>query len=159
MTEFSPNKSDRPLFLLTIDTEEEWDWHGNFPTPPFSTKNIEQIPHFQKVCNEMGIRPTYFVDHAVADNLDNAQLLRNFLDRGECDIGAHLHPWCTPPINEDIGEENSHAVNLPLTLFEQKINVLTDKLTEAFGCHPYSYRAGRWGVNGDHLRALAKARK
>ena len=156
MTESFPDKSDRPLFLLTIDTEEEWDWHGNFPTPPFSTGNIDQIPHFQKLCDDMGIRPTYFVDHAVANNSDNAQLLRNFLDRGECDIGAHLHPWCTPPIIEDIGEKNSHAVNLPLTLFERKLKALTDRLTEAFGCHPYSYRAGRWGVNGDHLRTLAK---
>ena len=43
------------------------------------------------------------------------------------------------------------------TLFEQKIETLTTSLTEAFGCHPYSYRAGRWGVNGAHLQILANA--
>ena len=157
MTESSFNQLERPLFLLTIDTEEEWPWNGNFPSPPFSTKNIDEIPDFQKSCNELGIRPTYFVDHAVADNLDNAKLLRSILDRGECDIGAHLHPWCTPPMKEKIGEKNSHAINLPIALFEQKIETLTASLTKAFGCHPYSYRAGRWGVNGAHLRVLANA--
>lgn len=146
---------ERPLFLLTVDTEEEWDWQGQFPIPPFSTRNIDQIPEFQAVCKTLGVRPTYFVDYAVATNTDNSSLLKHYLDLGECDIGAHLHPWCTPPIVEEINEHNSHAVNLPLLLFQKKIVALTDALIKAFGCHPYSYRAGRWGVNCDHLRTLA----
>ncbi len=157
MTESLSKNSQPPLFLLTIDTEEEWDWNGNFPSAPFSTRNIDEIPEFQRLCNDLGIRPTYFVDHAVADNLENASLLRGYLDRNECDVGAHLHPWCTPPVEEEIGEKNSHAVNLPLTLFEQKIRTLTASLTKSFGRHPYSYRAGRWGVNGAHLEVLARA--
>ena len=148
---------DRPVFLLTVDTEEEWDWRGKFPRPPFSTCNIDEIPEFQAFCGELDVRPTYFVDHAVADDPRHVASLGEFLQRGECDIGAHLHPWCTPPLEEEIGERNSHAVNLPLALFERKIATLTERLEAAFGCHPYSYRAGRWGVNGAHLAVLAKA--
>ena len=150
----SPSK---PVFLLTVDTEEEWDWSGAFPQAPFSTRNIAEVPAFQAFCSELAVRPTYFVDHAVSVDSESTAILKGFLDREECDIGAHLHPWCTPPIEEEINDHNSHAVNLPPTLFERKINILTDHLIAVFGCHPYSYRAGRWGVNGEHLRILAEA--
>ena len=84
---------DRPLFLLTIDTEEEWDWNGPFPTPPFSTRNIDEIPAFQDFCRELGVRPTYFVDHAVADDEKNAALLERLLPSG---ANATSAPTCTP---------------------------------------------------------------
>lgn len=145
---------DKPLFLLTVDTEEEWDWGGAFPQPPFSTKNIEHIPRFQAFCKELDIKPTYFVDFAVADHPEHADILRSYLNKGECDFGAHLHPWATPPIVEVINDENSHAVNLPLSLFTKKMATLTRKLENTFGSHPYSYRAGRWGVNAQHLNVL-----
>jgi len=147
---------DTPLFLLTIDTEEEWDWSGEFPKPPFSTENIEQVPDFQVFCKRHDIMPTYFIDYAVAENKKHAGMLKEFFDKAECDIGAHLHPWATPPIDEDICDENSHAVNLPITLFERKIVALTEKLNSVFGQHPYSYRAGRWGVNSQQLSVMSK---
>jgi len=147
---------EKPFFILTIDTEEEWDWSGDFPHPPFSTKNIEQIPKFQAFCHELGVLPTYFVDHAVASNSEHAAILRQYFEDGRCDIGAHLHPWANPPIEESINEANSHAINLPIDLFERKISILTQKLTDTFGQHPYSYRAGRWGVNSQHLKVLSE---
>ena len=145
---------DKPLFLLTVDTEEEWDWAGAFPRPPFSTKNIEQIAPFQAFCKELNIKPTYFVDYAVADHPEHAAMLNSYLLNGECDIGAHLHPWTTPPVDEVVNDVNSHAVNLPLSLFTKKMQSLTSKLEQVFGTHPYSYRAGRWGVNAQHLKVL-----
>lgn len=148
------NLPQKPLFILTVDTEEEWDWTRDFPRPPFSTQNIEQIPDFQSFCKELDVRPTYFTDYAVVDNDEHAQILKHYFDAGECDIGAHLHPWATPPFEETVNETNSHAVNLPLELFQRKISVLTDKLETTFGHHPYSYRAGRWGINNAHLKIL-----
>jgi len=145
---------EKPLFILTIDTEEEWDWSGDFPHPPFSTKNIEQIPKFQSFCHELGVRPTYFVDYAVANHSEHAAILQQYFEDDKCDIGAHLHPWATPPIEETINEINSHAINLPVDLFERKISTLTQKLIDTFGRHPYSYRSGRWGVNSQHLKVL-----
>ena len=56
------------LFVLTIDTEEEWHWDGAFPQHNCQVKNIQRIPEFQQFCESLGIRPTYFVDYAVADN-------------------------------------------------------------------------------------------
>jgi len=146
---------NRPVFILTVDTEEEWDWSGPFPTPPFSTKNIERIPVFQDFCRSLNIAPTYFVDYAVVDQPDNRELLRHYFSRDECDIGAHLHPWCNPPIAEEISAHNSHALNLDVELFREKMSRLTERLTEAFGKHPLSFRVGRWGLDGRLLKELA----
>jgi len=147
---------DKPIFLLTVDTEEEWDWNGKLPRKPFSTENVKQIPEFQSFCEKIDVKPTYFIDHAVADNSEHIHLLKDMFDRGTCDFGAHLHPWTNPPVLEEICDKNSHALNLPLTLFENKMKVLTRKLESVFQAHPYSFRAGRWGVNSEQLRVLAE---
>lgn len=146
----------RPIFILTVDTEEEWDWGGSFPAPPFSTENIKYIPKFQEFCKSLNVFPTYFVDYAVVDNISNREILSHYFANGECDIGAHLHPWCTPPISEQISEHNSHALNLTIDLFEQKMISLTELMKESFNIHPFSFRSGRWGLNGQMLKVLAK---
>ncbi|MBX2879333.1 MAG: polysaccharide deacetylase family protein [Granulosicoccus sp.] len=146
----------RPVFITTVDTEEEWDWSGDFPRPPFSTKNIQCLPEFQDFCQRIAIRPTYFVDHAVIEKPENQAILARYFSADTCDIGAHLHPWCTPPIDEEICDKNSHAVNLDLTLFRRKMVELTDGLAAAFGRHPTSFRSGRWGLNGKMLQVLAE---
>jgi len=87
----------RPMFLLTVDTEEEWDWSADLPKYPFSTNNIEQVPEFQNFCTNLGVKPTYFVDYAVADHKEHVQLLNEYFRKDECDYGAHLHPWTNPP--------------------------------------------------------------
>ncbi len=50
------------LFVLTIDTEEEWQWDEEFPQHNCSVGNVEKLPAFQTFCESLGIRPTYFVD-------------------------------------------------------------------------------------------------
>jgi len=145
-----------PQILLTIDTEEEWDWHGPFPTAPFSTRNINRIPKFQEFCSQLSVVPTYFIDYAVIQIPEHQAMLRQYFDRGECDVGAHLHPWCNPPIREQISAHNSHAINLDLSLFKEKMSNLTQRLQDAFGVHPFSFRSGRWGLNGEMLEVLAQ---
>jgi len=146
----------KPIFLVTVDTEEEWDWSGNFPSAPFSTENIQHVPKFQAFCKSIGVAPTYFVDYAVADKQENVEILNHFFKLEECDIGAHLHPWCTPPVDEQISEYNSHAVNLSIDLYAKKMAALTDLLQRSFNAHPLSFRSGRWGINGAMMKVLAE---
>jgi len=148
------NKRDI-IFLLTIDTEEEWDWSGPFPTPPFSTDNISYIHEFQDFCQSLSVIPTYFVDYAIAEKKENCAILNHYFKRSLCDMGAHLHPWCTPPITEGISAHNSFIINLPILLVQQKLKKLTDILKERFNVHPFSFRSGRWGMNGSILQLLA----
>jgi len=145
------------IFILSIDTEEEWDWNGPFPQANFSVKNTANIPKFQAFCDRLGIRPTYFVDYAIANDTGSAARLKTVQDRGNCEIGGHLHPWVTPPVEEDISNpDNSHAINLPIELVEKKLESLNLKLEEAFGKKPRSFRSGRWGTNGSMLKLLAR---
>ncbi len=143
------------LFVLSIDTEEEWDWRGPFPDEVGNVANVEQIPAFQQLCEQLGIRPTYLVDYAVADDADCVAILRDPLARQACEIGAHLHPWVNPPFYGKTGEAESHVINLPLEQVEAKLDALVKKLTFEFGQSPKSFRTGRWGINGDVLKLLA----
>jgi len=143
-------------FVLTVDTEEEWDWSGDFPKPPFSVKNTENIPKFQRFCNRLGIKPTYFIDYAIVSDKKSVERFKLFLEKGECEIGAHLHPWCTPPVEEEINPKNSHIINLPLELVRKKIRNLTQKITDEFEICPRTFRSGRWGMNGEILKFLAE---
>ena len=61
------SKSNPIIFILSIDTEEEWDWSGAFPQHNADVNNVALLPSFHKHLGTLGLRPTYLVDYAVAD--------------------------------------------------------------------------------------------
>jgi len=150
------NQKQKIQLIVSVDTEEEWDWSGPFPQDNCSVENIKYLPEFQKFCDELGIRPTYFVDYAVADNPLAANTLKRIAQGTNCEIGAHLHPWSNPPYRGVTKEHDSHVVNLPIALVEQKLDALTALLTQVFGKQPRAFRTGRWGINGQVLKLLAQ---
>ncbi|MEJ2756730.1 MAG: glycosyltransferase, partial [Gammaproteobacteria bacterium] len=144
-------------FLLSIDTEEEWDWEGPFPEKIISMENIKMIPDFQYFLNKLGVRPSYFIDYAVADDPVACQILQDvFRDNPQAEVCAHLHPWVNPPVVPVTTEAMSHIVNLPIETVEQQLIQLTNKLECCFQYRPVSFRSGRWGINGNILRVLAR---
>lgn len=153
---YKRDKNKPILFVLSIDTEEEWDWTGPFPQKNFSVENVAKLPAFQEMCNEIGIKPTYFVDYAVADNTTSAQTLKNIFDNNPCEVAAHLHPWCNPPFFGYSGEKESHVINLPIQQVEQKLERLIQKLSDAFEQVPRAFRTGRWGIDSKVLQLLSK---
>ncbi len=150
------NRKGPILFVLSVDTEEEWDWSGPFPQRDFSVNNIKRLPQFQTLCDGLGIRPTYFVDHAVADDAEAVDILKPIVESNRCEIGAHLHPWCNPPYFGYIDEKESHVINLPIEQVEEKLKVLVEKLQESFDTPLKSFRTGRWGIDGKVLQLLIK---
>ncbi|MHA7816378.1 MAG: polysaccharide deacetylase family protein [Pseudohaliea sp.] len=144
------------VFVLSMDTEEEWDWSGPFPQRDFSVANADRLPAFQAFCDGLGIRPTYFVDYAMADDPAASAQLRPIIDSGRCEVGAHLHPWANPPYYGETGEYESHVVNLPLAQTEAKLEALLERLRGAFGVVPNAFRTGRWGINGEILELLRR---
>ena len=143
------------LFVLTIDTEEEWQWDDEFPQHDCSVKNVEKLPAFQSFCQSIGIRPTYFVDYAVANNDEGSRILREFTETKQAEVGAHLHPWCNPPYFGKTTEAESHVINLPEEQVVQKLDELNRVINEKIGVTPRSFRSGRWGVKGKTLELLA----
>ncbi len=143
------------VFLLTIDTEEEGLWGGKFHRHPQCTvENIRQLPAFQEFCQHLEIRPTYLIDYPVIINDFSADIIRSLAQTGDCEIGAHLHPWCNPPYEEEITIPNTYTNNLPNKLQLNKLEVLTNIITEIIGVTPKSYRAGRYGFDESTVPVL-----
>ena len=140
-------------FLVCIDTEEEFDWAEPKRRDAISVEAIRALPHAQARMRAAGVCPAYLMDYPVASHPGSVEILRGFLDAGECTIGAQLHPWVNPPFDEDIIVRNSFPGNLPRALERAKLLALTERLEEGFGERPIVYRAGRYGV-GPNTEAL-----
>ncbi|MGI4952900.1 MAG: polysaccharide deacetylase family protein [Janthinobacterium lividum] len=145
-----------PLTLLVVvDTEEEFDWNAPFDPGSVQVRNIAEQPVVQAIFDAHGVAPTYVVDYPVAATPAARDVLRAIAAEGRCTIGAHLHPWVTPPHEGPVGGRHSYAGNLPPALERAKLAALTDMIETGFGQRPTIYKAGRYGVGPDTMASLA----
>jgi hypothetical protein len=143
------------LYLtVTIDTEED-NW-GEYDRSAYTVENVERISRLQQVFECRGVRPTYLVTYPVATNAKAVDTLRKYRERGLCEIGAHLHPWNTPPIEEARVPFNTYLNHLPSALQLAKINSLHEVITRSFQLAPTSFRSGRWGFDAEVARNLIR---
>lgn len=141
--------------LLTVDTEEEFDWNGPFRRDGYGLRHVEAIPRFQTFCERIGAHPLYLVDWPVVQDARAVEIIGDAVRRGTAEVGVQLHPWVNPPFDEDVCVRNSFAGNLPAALEAQKFMALRDAIEAAFGAAPLIYRAGRYGL-GPNTAALLK---
>ena len=135
-----------PRFVVTVDTEEEFDWGKPFERTGHSLDHVPRLAKFQQFCEGLGIVPTYLVDYPVATSSMAAEILGPALQAGRAEVGIQLHPWVNPPLEEDVNVRNSFAGNLPPELERAKFMRLRDRIAEAFDVAPMIYRAGRYGL-------------
>jgi hypothetical protein len=150
---FSPEFGQK--VLLTVDTEEEFDWRAPFTRDRHGLTHVPQIARFQQFCEGLGASPVYLVDWPIANDPLAVEIIGDAVRRGTAEVGVQLHPWVNPPFEENVDVRNSFAGNLPPALEEAKFMALRDKIEEAFGTAPLSYRAGRYGI-GPHSADLLK---
>jgi hypothetical protein len=131
--------------IITVDTEED-NW-GSYGSSGQTLDNIERIPLLQELFDEFSVKPTYLITYPVATDDRCVAILRRILDSRRCEIGAHCHPWNTPPIEEEMSDKNSMLCNLPIDLQYRKLYSLNRAIQKSFGVKPVSFRAGRWGYN------------
>jgi hypothetical protein len=146
-----------PRFLVTIDTEEEFDWGAPMRRDGHGVATIAACGHFQQFCEGFGVVPIFLVDHPVATAPETADVLGPALAAGKAEIGIHLHPWVSPPFDEYLGERNSFAGNLPPELEREKFRRLRDAIAANLGVAPRIYRAGRYGVGPNSAAILTEA--
>jgi hypothetical protein len=147
--------SDRPSVLVGVDTEadDQWSEKGRRHV---QVRNAERLPALQSLCEEFGVRPSYVVTHEMATREESAPILRDLARRGRCEIGAHLHPWSSPPFRPEDLAAHTYPHNLPPELLERQLTELTTTLAESLGVRPTTYRAGRNGFDGKSLPILEK---
>lgn len=142
-------------FILTVDTEEEFDWSKPIERSGHTVHTIARLARFQEFCEGAGISPIYLVDYPIATSPAAADILRTPLANGKAEIGVQLHPWVSPPHDEVVNEFNSFAGNLPAELEREKFGRLRDAIQSNFGKAPLIYRAGRYGVGPNTAQILA----
>ncbi len=150
--------NEPPLLLTFVDAEEEFDWHAPLSASETSVATMRYQFRAQRIFEKFSLAPTYLLDYAVASCPDGYMPIREYLSNGECKIGAQLHPWVNPPLEEPISIRNSFAGNLPPTLERRKLSVLTETIAENFGALPRVYRAGRYGIGPNTADILEELR-
>ena len=144
-----------PILIVAIDTEAEFDWNGPFLRAHTSVRNVRNQTMAQEIFDRFGVRPVYLVDYAVATQAEAYLPLREISQSGRCEIGAHLHPWITPPFAEELSDRTSFSHHLPVRLQQEKLARLSEAIISNFGVRPISYRAGRYGVGEEIAEILA----
>ena len=144
----------RPILLVVIHTEEEFDWSRGFDRNATSVEHMRHIDRIQTLFDEFGIVPTYVVDYPIASQQLSIEPLKALADDGRALIGAHLHPWVSPPYDEEVNVHNSYPGNLPPELEYNKLSALTEQINASFGCRPTVYLAGRYGFGPNTARIL-----
>jgi hypothetical protein len=143
-------------FIITVDTEGDNQWAD---PAPMTTENIRFIPRFQALCDRFEFKPTYLCSYEMIKAPLLHETIAPYMTSNRAEIGAHLHPWSTPPF--EFFEKRAAGYKffpheLPINLFEKKLSALTEAITEKFGQRPTSYRAGRYGFCEPHIDFLLK---
>lgn len=143
-------------FIVTVDTEEEFDWNAPLDREKHSVLTVPALRKFQQFCEGFGVVPTYLIDYPVASSAYAPEAIGDAVTRGRAEVGVQLHPWVSPPFEEEVTEFNSYAGNLPFELERAKLVTLRNRIEQAFGVSPLIYRAGRYGLGPRTAEILAE---
>lgn len=156
-TPFSPTVSQRdfvdlsslggPRFVLTVDTEEEFDRASPFSRDYYGMTHLKAVPRFQEMCDNFGIKPCYLIDYPITEDSFGIEMISEYAHSGRAEIGVHLHPWVSPPFIEEVNVYNSFSCNLPPELERAKLANLHAAIVSRTGLMPDAHRAGQ-GVMG-----------
>ncbi len=141
-------------FLLTVDTEEEFDWNQPISRDGYTLHSVTRLARFQEFCENAGVVPLYLVDYPIATSPTACAALGDAVAAGRAEIGVQLHPWVNPPHLEHVSQSNSFAGNLPAALEREKFHRLYEAIEKGFGVAPVVYRAGRYGLGPETTTLL-----
>lgn len=144
-------------FIVTVDTEEEFDWSAPIDRERHSLVTVAKLREFQDFCEDLGIAPIYLMDYPVAQSPAAVEALGAAVAAKRAEVGIQLHPWVSPPFHEEMTEFNTFAGNLPEELEQAKFRGLQQAIESRFAGKPLIYRAGRYGVGPHSAAMLAEA--
>ncbi|MEW9855959.1 polysaccharide deacetylase family protein [Novosphingobium sp. M1R2S20] len=142
-------------FLVTVDTEEEFDWNASLDREKHTLDTVPALRTFQEFCESHGVVPVYLIDYPVAQAPEAVEAIGAAVAAGRAEVGVQLHPWVSPPLAEEVNQYNSYAGNLPVELEREKFRILRDTIEAKFGSRPLIYRAGRYGLGPETADILA----
>ncbi len=144
-------------FLVTVDTEEDFDWDAPADRTSHTLGSVRRIADFQAFCETRGVVPLYLIDYPIATCPDAIAILKPAAAAGRAEIGLHLHPWVNPPFDEELTRRNTYAGNLSEEHERSKFTALRETIIENLGVQPRIYRAGRYGAGPNTAAILEQA--
>lgn len=152
--EIITNMKDK-YFIVTVDTEGDNLWQYRMGDI-VGTKNADFLSPFQILCEKYGFKPVYLTNYEMAQSDSFIRNAKEWLAKGTCEIGIHLHAWNNPPIHELKGpyKGNPYLIEYPEDIMRAKFKVVYDLLVKNLGVIPVSHRAGRWAMDDRYFNIL-----
>jgi hypothetical protein len=132
--------------VVSLDVEEEGLFSGAYPRQGAGLANIAELSRLEFLPRDYGLPLTLLCDHPVLTHAPSLTVLSGLLGRVGGELGAHLHPWNTPPFPDMPWPEPVSTAVMPLDVFQAKLETLQTAV-RAFAGHPAtSFRMGRWNL-------------
>lgn len=142
--------------VISVDVEEEGLFCGRYPRSPAGVTNVARLEHLRFIVAEFGLPLTLLVTYQVARDSTALEVLKRWQEDYGAEIGAHLHPWNTPPFWDLPLPEPVAAASIPLTLMAGKLGTLVGCLEKGLGVRPRSFRMGRFDWDHQVLKLLPR---
>jgi hypothetical protein len=147
-----------PSLVFTVDTEPDDQWApplADGTLPPFAFRNTRGLQPLIDFFHERELPVTWMTSWSVVRDGESARVLRGAAAEGD-EIAGHLHGWETPPFLDIDARRRSFIYEYTAEERLAKHRELLSAHRDAFGVHPVSYRAGRWGLDAMELAHLAE---
>ncbi len=131
--------------LVTIDVEEEGLFNGQYRSGKASVENVTKLSLLDPIFEKLSIRPTLLVSYQVASHKPHQEYLMQLCEKWKGEIGAHLHPWNTPPLQSLPFTHPVPSQLIPKELLKEKLDTLLQTLSQ-MGVKPHSFRMGRFSL-------------
>jgi glycosyltransferase involved in cell wall biosynthesis len=135
---------ERVPCLLTVDTEELFDWAATFGS--WEDLPASALVRLQSMAECHGYTPLYFATFPILSNPATSALLADWVATGRAAAGLHLHTWSTPPNVGATDRRGSFQLNIDPDEHRRKLTTLAERFEMVFGVPPRAHRAGRYGV-------------
>ena len=141
--------------IITVDTEGDngWTYHKD---DSVRTESTLYIPRFQELCDKHGLKPVYLTNYEMAADQRFANYIRGVAEKGQCEVGIHVHAWNNPPKYELPKYEcdQSYLYEYPYEIMKAKFAETYNLIKVNIGVVPFSHRAGRWAMDKRYFKLL-----
>jgi hypothetical protein len=147
-----------PSLVFTVDTEPDDQWApplADGTLPPFAFENTRGLGPLVEFFHKRELPVTWMTSWSVVRDEESARVLRDAAAHGD-EIAGHLHGWETPPFLDIDARRRSFIYEYEPEVRLAKHRELLAAHRDAFGAHPVSYRAGRWGLDALELAHIAE---
>ncbi len=132
--------------VVSLDVEEEGLFSGSYPRQGAGLANIPELSRLEFLPREFGLPLTCLCDYPVLTHGPSLEVLSGLLGRVGGELGAHLHPWNTPPFPDMPWPEPVSTAVMPTNVFRAKLETLQEAVRAFAGSPARSFRMGRWNL-------------